>query len=212
MSTKIVTYKREFLLNALSESSSKIPQKSLPATIDAIYVFGSILREKEIIHDVDLIINYFMSKSKVRKWMQFLNSMKDKGIKIIKEHWQSLKESQELLWKPYWDLYDKGIQEGRDPYEIKAVLELPRTLISPFRECIQKNPLKERLEKVGIPIEWLKWISWNKILNGTYSLDLCKVLSKILFEKQKGFEIYFATPQQFKMGKVPNLELFHIVW
>jgi hypothetical protein len=74
------------------------------------------------------------------------------------------------------------------------------------------NPLKKRLEEIGIPTEWLRWSSWDKILSENYPFDLYELLRKILFEKQKGFEIYFATREQFKMGKVPNLEPLHINW
>jgi len=61
-------FKREALLKKLSVVVAKLPQLNLPATIKAIYAFGGVLREKERLHDIDIICLYAQTPEHSQQW------------------------------------------------------------------------------------------------------------------------------------------------
>ena len=82
-------FKRETLIRNLKKLVKRVPKLDLPVTIVAIYAFGGILREKEHLHDLDLLILYKMTRKQKLIWEKFRSSF----------------QPQEL--RPHFDIYMK---------------------------------------------------------------------------------------------------------
>ena len=62
---------KDRLINKLQKAMNDIDKTTLPAEITKIYAFGSILREKENPHDLDLIVLYEITPEQMVRWERF---------------------------------------------------------------------------------------------------------------------------------------------
>jgi predicted nucleotidyltransferase len=83
--------KKETLICNLQRIANNISNLDLPAEINGIYAFGSILREKENPHDIDLVVLYSVKPEQAERWKtfkkNFSNSYGDeKSIRKIEKY------------------------------------------------------------------------------------------------------------------------------
>jgi hypothetical protein len=100
VSRRRIAFKKEKLLNKLSLAVDKLRLSNLPATIMAIYAFGSILRDKEQLHDIDFICLYSQTPEQIQRWQKFRNNFS--GIDFLKHGRDPIHELWPLL-RPYYE-------------------------------------------------------------------------------------------------------------
>ena len=143
-------YKREDLMKKLQKIADKIPTTEFPLTVDEIHVFGSILRDKEMIADVDMFLKCSMSEDQQKRMENLKEDLRNASDQIIdllgKEHRKTkraikkiIEESEALqtilrkLWYPIEWAKCLTWARVRDPTEPP-----PNNLIPEEREIIRK--------------------------------------------------------------------------
>ncbi len=147
-------FRRETLLKKLSLVVARLPQLDLPATIKAMYAFGGILREKERLHDVDVICLFSLTSEQSQRWARFCDNFS--GIKPDSKS-SSLKELRPLL----------------DPYYEKRI---------PFAQAVKDRRLSQALDDRGVEPAWAGCFSWTQLLHnplGFFHPSIETVLRKL---------------------------------
>jgi hypothetical protein len=72
--------KRATLLRNLKKVIHNFPTIDLPVNVRAIYAFGGILRDKNKLHDFDLVFLYSMTKDQELRWQKFRDNFSTYGI------------------------------------------------------------------------------------------------------------------------------------
>jgi hypothetical protein len=170
-------FKRKTLLNKLASVVAKLPQLDLPATITAIYAFGSILRDKEWPHDLDAICLYSQTPEQHRRWETF-----QKNFSTVDFKEQNRRPIREL-----WDLLEPHYQRG--------------TLLS---KAVENKELAEALAARGVEPQWARCFSWTEVLHnpiGFFFPSIDKILRGSLFKRAMGLSVAFVQHDEFVQGK-----------
>jgi hypothetical protein len=176
MSRKAIFKKKTLLLN-LHAVIERIPQLDIPANIVAVYAFGGMLRDKERLHDFDLMFLYSMTLEQELRWNRFFRNFltydTDSGREPLSE-----------------------LHEFFEPFEKQGV---------PLRDAIKDNQLHDLLLARGIPPDWAGCFSWTDIfggLCGVFAPDLAKVIRRMLIGKRlRGLQVFVEKYQDFIDGK-----------
>ena len=174
--TQRAVFRRETLLKKLSAVVAKLPQLNLPATIKAIYAFGGVLREKERLHDIDIICLYVQTPEHSQRWNQFWENFSTHGFHSERSPIHELRG----LLEPY---YERGV---------------------PLDRAVKSPELSEALAAKGVEPQWAGCFSWTDIMNnpiGFFFPSIEKVLKKLLLKGVKGLSFVFLPYDQFMQGK-----------
>ncbi|MFH1087272.1 MAG: hypothetical protein V1737_01635 [Chloroflexota bacterium] len=164
------------MLKKLSLVVAQLPQFDLPAAIKAIYVFGGILREKERLHDVDVICLFSQTSEQSQRWARFCDNFS--GIKPDSKS-SSLRKLRPLL----------------DPYYEKRI---------PLAQAVKEKQLSQALEARGVEPAWAGCFSWTELLHnplGFFHPSIETVLRKLTFKASKGLSIIFVPVGDFESGR-----------
>jgi hypothetical protein len=169
-------FRRETLLKKLSIVVAQLPQLDLPATIEAIYAFGGILREKERLHDVDVICLFSQTWEQSQRWTRFRDNFND-----IKQGFES--SPVRKLWPLLGPYYEKRI---------------------PLAQAVKDNQLSRALVDQGVEPAWAGCFSWTEVLHnplGVFYPSSETVLRKLTFKASKGLSVIFVRGSEFDSGK-----------
>ncbi len=166
-------FKKETLLKNLSSVVARIPKLDLPASIEAIYVFGGMLREKDKLHDIDAVFLYSQNKEQSLKWKSFRNNFNN----LVQE--KQSKSPIDRVWT-----YLK-------PYYLKKV---------PLSRAVKTEKLSKILSNHGIEPAWAGCFSWMDIVNnphGVFTPFIDVVLQKSILSGTRGLSAIFITNDDF---------------
>ena len=161
-------FKRQTLIRNLKKVVKKIPQLNLPVKIVAIYAFGGMLREKERLHDFDLLILYTMTPEQKARWERFQANFSTFNMN---EHRFPIDE----LKKYFTPHLERGI---------------------PLREAVKDETLAKILREKGVEPVWAGCFSWTDTLYnpyGNFIPSLHVVIRKMLLGRRvKGLQAFFS--------------------
>ena len=170
--------KKTTLIQNLQKIVDNISKLDLPAQINAIYAFGSILREKENPHDMDLVILFTQTSNQSARWETFEKNFSD----------------------------DYG--SGHSIREIKDQLAIYQANGIPFSEAVKDQKLANVLREHEIEPNWAGCFSWTDVLGYDpygFSPSLQKVLERMIFGKYKGFQVKFSGGEYLPDGYIPMM-------
>lgn len=170
-------FRRETLLNKLASFLARLPQLDLPATVTAIYAFGSILRDKERPRDLDAACLYSQTPEQRRRWETF------------KQNFSSidLKEQKRRPIHELWDLLEPHYQRG-----------------TPLSKAVENKEFSEALTVRGVEPQWAGCFSWTEVLHnpmGFFFPPIDKVLRGLIFKRVIGLSVAFVQHDEFMEGK-----------
>lgn len=171
------TLKKEILLKRLSAVVAKFPQLILPAHIEAIYVFGGMLREKERLHDIDAIFLYSQTKEQSERW--------------------------DIFWGNFNNLVN-GDQERSSIDEVWPVLEPYYEESVSLSKAVKSEEISKALIAKGIEPKWAGCFSWTEIVNnprGIFTPFIDIVLQRMLLKGVRGLSAIFIKYEDFIQGK-----------
>ncbi len=186
--TCATTLKRATLVNNLKKVANDIPSLDLPADVTGIYAFGSILREKENPHDIDLIVLYVMSPEQNARWEKFRNNFSDNdrtGNSIRK------------------------IESYLVPYQARGL-----SLADAVKEAELSNFLREH----EIEPTWAGCFSWTAVLGYNpygFTPFIDTVMHRMIFGRTiKGFQVNFLEGQSLQEGNIPMMAAknHYLIW
>lgn len=156
---------------------NELPKLDLPAEIKAIYVFGSILRDKEEPKDLDAIFLYSQTPEQKERWEKFRKNFAT------------------------YDLHDSSRFPLR---EIKEHL-LPFYHKGTLAEAVKDKELSKVLIAREIPPEWAGCFSWSEIFHNPHGFFIPyieRVLRRLLLKGKRGFrDVAFVQYNDFIQGK-----------
>ena len=169
--------RREILLKKLSTVVTKLSQLDLPATIRAIYTFGGVLREKEYLHDIDVICLYSQTPEQNQRWESFRENFSTYGF-----HGSQRRPIHELwgLLKPYY-----------------------RRRLA-FARALEHKELSQALAARGIEPQWAACFSWTEIVNNPHGFFIPfieNVLHGLVLKGVRGLSVAFVRYDEFMQGK-----------
>jgi predicted nucleotidyltransferase len=171
--------KKETLLSNLEKVVKKLPNLDLPAEIAGIYAFGSILREKENPHDIDLIVLYTLSPAQNLRWERFQKNFSD-------DNWTGN--------------YLRKIKKYLLPYQARGVS---------LSDAVKEPELSNLLREHEIEPSWAGCFSWTAVLGYDpygFTPSLNAVMYRMLFGRRiKGFQVKFLQGQFLKEGHIPMM-------
>ncbi|NVM54334.1 MAG: hypothetical protein HWN66_11585 [Candidatus Helarchaeota archaeon] len=162
-------YKREDLIKKLQKIADKISDVELPTTIDEIHVFGSILREKERVPDIDVYLKCSKSEQQRKKIENIRNTLQDENNPhrnyILEALWEENRETRRSI---------KNLVKESEKFRIA-------------------------LNKIGYPAEWFQCITWSHIYRWLSMIPLETILfpeektiiRKLLVGNLKGFKDFY---------------------
>lgn len=172
-------FKRKTLLRNLEAVIERIPQLDLPANTIAVYAFGGILRDKDRLHDFDLVFLYSTSPEQKLRWNRFYKN---------------------------FATYDTD--SGRRPIsELMKILEPYRMRGTPLRKVVEDEVVAKFLSKRGIPPQWAGCFSWTEIIRGRHGdgiffPDISTVIRKMLIGRRfRGLQVFIRRYKDFKEGR-----------
>lgn len=169
--------KKATLIRNLQTVADCITQLDLPADIHEIHAFGSILREKETPHDIDIVVLYTQTPLQKARWEVFEASFSDS---YGSEH--RLREIKSYL----------------TPFQARG---------TPLCDAVKDEALSKVLHEHGIVPAWAGCFSWTEVLGyDPYGFDpeLRKVLRKMIFGRLKGFQVKFVAGTTLPDGFIPH--------
>lgn len=169
-------FRREALLKKLSLVVAQLPQLDLPATIKTIYAFGGVLREKERLHDVDVVCLFSQTPEQSQRWTSFCDNFSD-----IKHSFESSPV------RKLWPLLD--------PYYEDRI---------PLAQAVKDKQLSRALVNKGVDPAWAGCFSWTELLHnplGFFHPSIETVLRKLTFKASKGLSVIFVRDSEFESGK-----------
>jgi hypothetical protein len=153
--------KKQTLIRNLQRAVDNLPNLQLPASIEAVYAFGSILREKKNPGDIDLIILYTQTNQQLDEWNNFVKNFSRK------DYYGQTSPIQEI---------EKDLAEFQE---------------FPLHEAVRNPTLSSILRKHNIDPFWAGCFSWNEVLGPypeDFSPKLSQVLKRTIFGRRaKGF-------------------------
>ena len=183
--------KRSKLLENL-EALSKNVSLDLPATIAEILAFGGILREKERLHDCDVMVLYYRTPEQEERWQKFRANFSTYGI-----------DSQ-------YDRYPlRELKEIFDPFIEKNI---------PLRLVVNDDNVANVLRSKGIPPKWAACFSWTELYGGQqgegmFIPQIGKIISRILVGGKKGLHVKVDDCESFaKYGSLLSAKNYIIAW
>lgn len=170
--------KKETLINNLQRIADNIPKLELPAEVNGIYAFGSILREKENPHDIDLVVLYSMTQEQAKRWETFRKNFSS----------------------GYGDEHTiRKIQKYLVPYQTKSIS---------LCDAVKNEELSSILREHEIEPVWAGCFSWTDVLGyDPYGFDpeINKVLRRMIFGRFKGFQVKFSYGESLPDGYIPMM-------
>jgi hypothetical protein len=172
--------KRATLLKNLEKVIHRIPTIDLPANVRAIYAFGGILRDKNKLHDCDLVFLYSMTKDQELRWQKFRDNFSTYGI-------------------------DSNARK-HPLAELSPVFAPFMKQEIPLQEAVKDEKVAQILSQKGIPPSWAGCFSWTEITqgyhgDGIFYPDLERVLRRMLIGKRvRGLQIQIQPYEEFMSG------------
>lgn len=182
--------KRETLIRNLRRVAEEIPKLDLPATIEAIYAFGGILREKERLHDIDLVILISMTPEQEARWQKFCSNF-------------STIDRDDRDRYPLWEL-----RKNFEPYRKREIL---------LREAVKDEKLAKVLLDKHIVPAWAGCFSWTSIYYpsvGIFFPSIEIVIRKLLIGRRiRGLQVIIRKYEDFVKGKTLMVaKNFKLAW
>jgi len=170
-------FKRDTLLRNLKRAIERTSQLDLPVNIVAVYTFGGILREKDRLHDFDLVFLYSMTTEQQIRWNRFRRN---------------------------FSTYD--MDSKRQPLsELMGIFEPFMISKTPLREVVKDERVSEVLSKKSIPPHWCGCFSWTDIFHspsGFFSPDIRTVLHRMIIGRRfRGLQVHFMEHRNFIEGR-----------
>lgn len=169
-------FRRETLLKKLAAVVTQLPQLDLPATIRAIYAFGGVLREKERLHDVDVVCLFSQTPEQSQRWETFR-----KNFNNISHGSESSPIGR--LWHLLDPYYENRIR---------------------LAQAVQDEDLLRDLAARGVEPKWAGCFSWTEVLHnslGFFYPSIEIVLQRLLFKGAKGVSVILVRYDEFVEGR-----------
>ena len=181
MFKRSTSFKRDTLIRNLKGAVGRIPSLDLPANVVAIYAFGGILREKELLHDFDMVILYRMTGEQKERWETFRGNFSTISLDNGESH-----------RGPIYDLLS----------EFKPYLDDD----IPLRDAVKVKKLSEMLRRHKINPQWASCFSWTEVLNnplvGIFVPEIKVVIQRILLGRGfRGLQALVEEHDEFMAGK-----------
>jgi predicted nucleotidyltransferase len=177
-------YPREKMIGALQSMVNAIPSLDIPATITEIRIFGSMVRNKPLVGDIDLLVKYkFTTEQELRLMMlhvrlgeepeatqygeakiwELYEMFKKAGVEAVRKAKDEAvaaakPEDKEIIGKNYDFFVELSaiIAEGRA--RKKSLEDMIFNDISPHRKLrdivADEKPIRELLDSISYPIDW----------------------------------------------------------
>ena len=183
--------KRSKLLENLKALSKNV-SLDLPATIVAIPAFGGILREKERLHDCDVIVLYYMTPQQEERWNKF---------------------------RANFSTYGTDTEPVRYPVEeLKEIFNPFLENNIALRQAVNDDKVASVLRSKGIPSAWAACFSWTELYrgqngDGMFYPHIEKVISRMLVSGNKGLQVIVRNLEGFaKYGSGLSAKNYIIAW
>lgn len=182
--------KRETLIRNLKKVVEKIPTLDLPATIMAIYAFGGMLREKERLHDFDIVVLYSMTPEQQVRWKKFCSNFST--VDLNHEQRQPLDE----------------LREHFAPFLKRGI---------PLSEAVKDETLAKVLRARAIVPDWAGCFSWTDLyfpFIGIFSPSIETVIRRVLLGKRvRGLQVIVRKYDEFTKGNTLMVaKNYKLVW
>jgi hypothetical protein len=183
--------KRSKLLENL-EALARNVTLDLPATIAEILAFGGILREKQRLHDCDVIVLYYMTPEQEARWKKFSANFSTHGIDT--EHGRHPIEELKDTFNPF---VEKNI---------------------PLRQAVNDDTVASALRSKGIPPAWAGCFSWTELYHGdngdgVFYPSVEKITKRMLKGGNKGLQVIVRDLEGFeKYGSDLSAKNYIIAW
>ncbi|MEM2144836.1 MAG: hypothetical protein QW279_05715 [Candidatus Jordarchaeaceae archaeon] len=169
-------YKRQTLISNLKKVVERIPQLNLPVTIVKIYAFGSILREKKYLPDLDLLVLYTMSQEQEARWENFRINF----------------STHQLNGKPSIFKLARYFK----PYEKQGIK---------LHDAVKNKELAKILYENNIEPVWAGCFSWREVFynpRGVFFPEIEVVVKRLLLPKEiKGLHLNVERYEDFVQNK-----------
>ena len=168
------------LLKNLRAVIERMPKLDLPANIVAVYAFGGILREKDKLHDCDLVFLYSMTQNQILRWEKFQDNFSTYGLEA--NHGRSPIAELEETFAPF----------------IKQGIPLQKAA---------NGEIATILEQKGIPSSWAGCFSWTELFRGDHGdgifyPDLSRIIRRILIGRRvRGLQAQIRSYDDFMNGR-----------
>jgi len=170
------TYPKKNMYNKLKEILDNIP--NLPIPPKAIYGYGSFFREKEIIGDIDISIEYDYENPRWKKFLSFFT-------------WDDDDPDKERKIENYNKLRDIVFEERQLEYK-------KRNRLIRFKKKCQEKEFQKKLKDLDIDIELLQYCTWSQLCGDKdfyygfyFRPSLEEVFNKSFKMKKEGISISF---------------------
>ncbi len=199
-------YEKKKLIHELSNITQNINKLNLQALIDAIYVFGSVLHEEKLVHDIDLLIIYEFDSKQKKKWREFNQNLTIRLKTSLIKKYESLKEKYSSILKKFrFKLLELKLNEKEiliKSKELRKELKIPQF----HKFIIEDLETQELIKNSDLEIDWLKCLNWKIIKNVENNINIEIILKRILLkEKNEKFDFFFAKKEDFLEGIIPKL-------
>ncbi|MGD0645519.1 MAG: hypothetical protein ABSA75_11500 [Candidatus Bathyarchaeia archaeon] len=172
--------RRATLLRNLERLIENIPTLDLPVKVGAIYAFGGILREKDRLHDCDILVLYSMTQEQTLRWDKF---------------------------RANFSTYGLGSDHNRHPiYELRKIFEPFIEREISLHKAVSDDNFSALLKRKGIPPVWAGCFSWTELLrgphgDGIFHPSLERVILRLLLgQKMKGLQVLLENYSDYENG------------
>lgn len=169
----------------------------LPVTVTEAWVFGSVARGQEEVHDLDIVLLYEVSERQQEDWSWFSSIFGD--LRYQKEELEEVARN----WKK----------------KIRRTLYRHRNDCYSLKDALKKHDVIRLAEKARLNLDWAECFSWSHLKKGNIGVLFFPAVDTPLRKyvvgwlAQKGLSVQFQLKSNFgKEGRLGLVKNYKKIW